>query len=115
LHYLWDRNTRERRNKAKKVIETKLVDANWLIGWWVVQERLHFHRAIASESDVGTDTWSVDGKDDNGGAGLMVEGDAYKLGVEQASVEVTRLEEKERQTQIELELATELMHHQAQE
>jgi hypothetical protein len=45
----------------------------------------------------------------------MVEGDAYKLGVEQASVEVTRLEEKERQTQIELELATELMHHQAQE
>jgi hypothetical protein len=38
---------------------------------------------------------------------LIGDADAYKPGVEQVSMEATRLEEKERQTQIEVELVAE--------
>jgi hypothetical protein len=38
------------------------------MGFWIVQERLPFHRAIGKESDASGDTRSVDDKDDGGGA-----------------------------------------------
>jgi hypothetical protein len=54
--------------------EKELVDTNWLIGCWVVEERLPFWRVMDKESDAGRDTGSEDSKEDGGGARIDGQG-----------------------------------------
>jgi hypothetical protein len=54
--------------------DKELVDTNWLIGCWVVEECLPFWKVMGKESDAGRDIGSEDSKEDGGGARIDGQG-----------------------------------------